>query len=262
MRVHLFEFEDQAWFPDVIRKGGTDFLRYFLILSELYKPCIPLIRQALKDSGENNLIDLCSGGGGYVEQVYQELNGNNEQKIGITLSDKYPNLQAYELLNQRTGGGITYVSTPVDAAHVPPDLKGLRTLFSAVHHFKPDQVTAILKNAVDQRAPIALFDGGEKGILPMLGLLLFNSLAFLILTPFFKPFTFSRLFFTYLVPLIPLYTLWDGLVSLLRMYEPEELKKMADSLKADNYVWLSGKTRNRFGVRASYLIGYPKKNEN
>jgi len=70
MRFHLFEFEDLSWFPNVIRTGGTDYLRYLLTVTEVYKPCIVLVNEALKQTGETKIIDLCSGGGGYIEQVY------------------------------------------------------------------------------------------------------------------------------------------------------------------------------------------------
>ena len=51
MRLHLFELEDQPWFPDVIRNGGTDYLRYLLIATEVYKPCIILLNETLKQTG-------------------------------------------------------------------------------------------------------------------------------------------------------------------------------------------------------------------
>lgn len=261
MRFHLFEFEDLSWFPDVIRTGGTDFLRYFLITSELYKPLIPLINQTLKDIGESKIIDLCSGGGGYIEQVYHEINKISGQEISIMLTDKFPNLKAYDFLKEKTNEGINYIAVPIDAANVPKDLKGFRTMFSAVHHFQPEQVKSVLKNAIDNRAGIGFFDGGEKSIFAILGLIIIHPMAFLIFTPFFKPFKFSRLFFTYIIPLIPIYTVWDGVVSILRMYQPGELRKIAESLGAENYIWTSGKTKNRFGIRATYLIGYPKTND-
>jgi len=88
--------------------------------------------------------------------------------------------------------------------------------------------------------------------------MIFHPLAFLIFTPFFKPFRFSRFFFTYLIPLIPLYTIWDGCVSVLRFYRPEELARMATETEPDNYVWSSGKVKNKFGIHATYLIGYPR----
>lgn len=261
MRVQLFEFEDLPWFPDVIRTGGTDYLRYFLITSELYKPIIPLINQTLKDINETKIIDLCSGGGGYIEQVYNEINKINGHKISITLTDKFPNIEAYEFLKNKTNDGIEYLSNSTDAANVPKDLKGFRTMFSAVHHFQPDQVKGVLKNAIESRAAIGLFDGGEKSVFAMLGLIIIHPIGFLIFTPFFKPFKFSRLFFTYIIPLIPIYTVWDGVVSILKMYKPTELRQLAESIETESYVWTSGKTKNRFGIRATYLIGYPKKND-
>ena len=52
-------------------------------------------------------------------------------------------------------------------------------------------------------------------------------MAQLLLTPFFRPFRLSRLVFTYLLPLIPLTTIWDGVVSILRLYSPAELLALA-----------------------------------
>lgn len=257
MRVHLFEFEDLSWFPDKIRVGGTDYLRYFLIATGLYKPILPLISETLSKTNDDTLVDLCSGGGGYIEQVYEGINRRRAQKISVLLTDKFPNFEAYGLLKTKTKGGIDFHDAPVDAMNVPTELKGFRVMFSAVHHFKPEQVRAVLQNAVDHRAAIGLFDGGDKHIGSILGILLIHPIAFLLFTPFFKPFKLSRLFFTYLIPLIPLYTLWDGCVSVLRFYQPDELLKIAQSTDAQNYKWEYGKVKNKFGLRATFLIGYP-----
>jgi hypothetical protein len=261
MRMWLFEFEDLPWFPDIIRSAGTDFLRYFLIVNELYKPTISLIHQTLKEINEDKIVDLCSGGGGYIEQVYNEINNISERSISITLTDKFPNLKTYQFLKEKTNAGIDYAASSIDAANVPKELKGFRTMFSAVHHFQPEQITRVLQNAIENRSAIGFFDGGEKSIFAILGLMIFHPIAFLILTPFFKPFKLSRLFFTYIMPLVPIYTIWDGVVSILRMYKPEELLQIAESADAENYIWKSGKTKNRFGIHATYLIGYPKNND-
>lgn len=257
MHIHLFEWEDFSWFPDVIRTGGTDYLRYFLVAGEVYKPAIPLLEEVLEKQRENNTIDLCAGGGGYIEPVYDELNRGSAEKISIILTDKFPNIKAFLFLKEKTRGGIDYYPGAVDAAHVPGELRGVRTIFSAIHHFKPDQVKSIIQDAVDHRAAIAIFDGGEKNIFAILGLLIIHPIAFLLCTPFFKPFKISRLFFTYILPLIPLYTIWDGIVSILRLYPPGALQKIAETVDREQYVWKSGKKRNRFGIRITYLIGYP-----
>ena len=256
MRLHLFEFEDQSWFPDVIRAGGTDYLRYLLIATKVYQPCIQLLNELLIRTAETHVVDLCSGGGGYMEQVYHELKKISTRDASFTLTDKFPNTAAYQLLQNKTNGNICFDARSIDAANVPPDLKGVRTMFSAIHHFRPAKVRSILQNAVDNNAPIAIFDGGDKSIFGIIGVLIIHPVGFLLFTPFFKPFKFSRLFLTYVLPLIPLYTIWDGCVSILRLYKPKELLKIAKSI-SPGYEWKAGKTKSKFGLHASYLIGMP-----
>jgi len=257
MRFHLFEFEDQSWFPEVIRSGGTDYLRYLLVATDLYKPCIILLNDVLKQTGKAKIVDLCSGGGGYIEQVYHELKKITRGYVSLMLTDKFPNIEAYKHLQNKTNDEITFDIRSVDAASVPADLEGIRTMFSAIHHFKPGQVRSVLKDAVEKNEPIAIFDGGDKSIFAIIGILIVHPIAFLLFTPFFKPFKISRLFFTYIIPLIPLYTIWDGCVSIMRLYKPKELLNIANDVSPAAYNWVAGKTKSKFGLHASYLIGIP-----
>ena len=256
-RISLFEFEDFSRFPNSIRAGGTDYLRYFLLRTELYQPSIKLIQEVLNHQKENQLLDLCSGGGGYMEQVSKVLNKENN-KVKITLNDKFPNTAAFEMLRRRSQHQIDYLDSPVDVFQIPSELKGIRVMYSALHHFSPNQVKSILQNTVNAKASLCIFDG-ERNLLSLLGILLIHPFAFILFTPFFKPFTFPRIFFTYILPLIPLYTIWDGLASVLRMYEPHELEQIVKTLDANNYTWKIGKTKNRFGLKSTYLLAYPTK---
>ncbi len=81
----------------------------------------------------------------------------------------------------------------------------------------------------------------------------------MLITPFMKPFRWSRLFFTYIIPLIPVTTTWDGLVSILRMYTPEEMLEMANSVNKNSYIWRSGTIKNKIGTSIMYLTGYKSK---
>jgi hypothetical protein len=60
-------------------------------------------------------------------------------------------------------------------------------------------------------------------------------------TPFIRPFTWRRLLWTYVVPVVPLVAMWDGLVSNLRTYSPVELSTLADALHGPAYRWRSGR---------------------
>jgi len=259
MRIHLFEFEDLTWFPNVIRVGGMDYLRYLLRATDVYEPMLPIISESLIQTNETTIIDLCSGGGGCVEKLFEGLSKNSAQKISFVLTDKFPNYEAFKVIKARTAGCVNFATFPVDVTNVPSDLKGFRTIFSAIHHFRPDEVKNILQNAIDNNAPIGIFDGYEKNIGAIFSVILFSPLALLIFTPFFKPFSFSRLLFTYLIPIIPIYTVWDGCISILRMYKFQELLEIAKKTNANNYSWKAGKLRNKYGICSIYLVGLPNK---
>ena len=89
-----------------------------------------------------------------------------------------------------------------------------------------------------------------------LGLLLVQPITFMVFTPFFRPFRLGRIFFTYVIPAIPLMTIWDGAVSLLRLYKPEELLGIAKAAVPE-YEWKAGRLKSGIGISVTYLTGRP-----
>jgi hypothetical protein len=256
MRLHLFEFEDFPWFPSIIRDGGTDYLRLLFRLLRFYQPVIPVLIDLMEKSGKPEILDLCSGGGGPVGYIADRM--PHELRVSFTLSDKFPNVESFAALKEHSDGAIDYMAAPVDVLDVPEDIPGIRTLFSAIHHFRPEGVKKILSDCIRSAKPIAIFDGGDKHIGAILGILLLHPVLFLFCTPFMKPFRWSRILFTYLIPLIPLYTLWDGVISILRMYRPRELQTIAREADPEAlYSWQCGKLTNPLGIKVTYLTGLP-----
>jgi hypothetical protein len=75
-------------------------------------------------------------------------------------------------------------------------------------------------------------------------------------TPWIRPFRWSRLFWTYLIPVVPFVFLFDGIVSCLRTYRPEELREMVGELTAAGYQWQIGEQSGMHGeMPITYLIG-------
>jgi hypothetical protein len=60
------------------------------------------------------------------------------------------------------------------------------------------------------------------------------------------------------VPLIPLCTIWDGVISIVRLYKPAELLMIANSVNDHSFKWKAGNLKNKFGMKVTYLLGYPK----
>ncbi len=257
-RLRGFEFEDQPWFPPFLRQYMMDFLRFVLNTGNLYKPVTPILAKAMQESGSNSITDLCSGAGGAVGSIQQNLLKYTGQQFPVLLTDLYPNLSAYRHLHTASGGRIQYYEHPVNAASVPAHIKGFRTIFSGFHHFDEDTARQVLRNAADAGEGIAIFDGGNRSPLFVLLILLFHPIAFLLFTPFIKPFSWRRLLFTYLLPVVPVCTIWDGIVSVLRLYSPDALLQLANETQIPNYTWKSGTVSNALGMRIAFLTGVPK----
>ncbi|MBW8333880.1 MAG: hypothetical protein K0M40_17790 [Prolixibacteraceae bacterium] len=257
MKIRGFEFEDQTWFPEMFRDWMTGYLRFLFVIFRLYQPVLPLLKEALVKSNTNKILDLCSGSGGTMESIYENLKLTFDANVQIFLSDLYPNMLIYRYLETKTEKGISFISKPVDAINVPSEANGFRTIFSGFHHFDHETAKKVLQNAVDARQGIGIFDGGNKSVWMVLVIIIIHPLLLFLCTPFFRPFSISRLLFTYLVPVIPFCTVWDGVFSIVRLYQPKELLQMAHEVERENYTWISGKVRNKFGMSIAFLIGYP-----
>lgn len=258
-RLHLLEFEDLPWFPERIRNGATACLRAFGKLGNMGHFMAPALARALQKSREHQLIDLCSGAAGPLPEVLKSLQAQNLQ-LQVLLTDKYPNPVALaHTVNAYADLAVRFYPLPVDAAEVPAELKGFRTLFNAFHHFPPETASHILADAVRQRVPIGIFEVVERSPWAIASVLISPLLVFFIM-PWIRPVQPSWWLFTYLIPLIPFLLLWDGLVSCLRVYSPTELRELiATADKADSFDWeIERVWMPPLPLRSLILIGTPK----
>ncbi len=255
-RLHLFEWEDQRWFPGFIRDYMTDYLRFVTTKADMYQGAVPVLRKGIAKSGNQTIIDLASGGGGGWLKIAEHLRAAGEQ-FQVVLTDYFPNIPAFKRMEAQGGGQFSYHSESVSALDVPEHLQGLRTQFLSFHHFKPEDAQQILQNAVDRKASIAIFEAQERSIAHFIQFF-FSPIFVLLLTPLIRPFRLGRLIFTYLIPIVPLAVFWDGLVSVLRTYTPSEMEAMTQQLQGgDQYEWEIGKTKTG-QVTVVHLLGYPK----
>ncbi|WP_313806423.1 hypothetical protein [Flavobacterium sp.] len=250
-RIHLFEIEDQKWFPTFLRNYMTDFLQFLSNKTKLYQPVIPVIEKGLEASKNNQIIDLASGGGGGLLWLNTELL-KTKPDLKILLTDYYPNKKAFRY-TQKQAENFEFVAEPVDARNVPENFKGLRTQFLSFHHFETDDAKQILQNAVNTKSNIAIFEAQERSFLSIMVMLL-SPISVLLVTPFIKPFSFGRIIFTYLIPIVPICVLWDGVVSSLRTYSVEEMKELVKGLEnQDAFNWEINKVKGKSGY-VIYLL--------
>jgi len=255
--MQLIEIHDQTWFPRSFRDATTDTLQFILNLGNLYKPIVPRLRRAFEDTRTHQVVDLCSGGGGPWLRLHRVFEDEENFPVDICLTDKYPNIGAFEHARTASQNKINFHADPVDATQIPTQLKGFRTLFTSFHHFRPKEGRAILQNAVDTQQGIGIFEVTRRHPFAIFLVFLVPVVA-LVLIPFIRPFLWSRLIWTYLIPIIPLVLLFDGVVSCMRTYSPKELGELTEGLPANAYEWDMGEEKEGLlPISITYLVGYP-----
>jgi hypothetical protein len=255
-RLQLVELEDQPWLPRLIRDLATDYLRFVEERFQLHLHALPILERALEAGGTTRIVDLCSGGAGPVPHLVRDLSARGVD-VRATLTDLYPNVEAFQVAERGSDGRIEHRADSVDARTVPTDLAGLRTFFNAFHHFAPGDARDILQAAVDAGQPIAVLEVPERSLRSILPLLL-TPLFVWLATPFIRPFRWSRLLWTYPLPAVPLLCLWDGIVSQLRAYRPDELRALAKAT-GDSFTWEAGVHRApKVPGQITYLLGWPR----
>ena len=120
--------------------------------------------------------------------------------------------------------------------------------------------TSILQDCVDKRTPIAIFELSNRSLAAYLQVLLGGPLSLIFLTPLFKPHSWQRFFWTYLIPVVPFFSAWDGVGSNLRAYAPDELLELVRQVSGhEQFEWKTGiEAGGAPGVRVTYLLGTPK----
>jgi hypothetical protein len=262
-RLHLFEWVDQPWLPRVFRDFSTDHLKYShneAMRAPVNVAIAKRLASILARTGTTQIVDLCGGGGGPIVEIGRILVEDLSIPVNILITDLYPNVAAFKALEAQSGGSVTVRYESTNATDVPGELKGLRTMFAAVHHFQPSGVKLVLADAVRKRAPIAVFEPLVRTPQMVMLVGLMSFLRGFTHTHRVGRLTVARFLLTYVLPLAPALFAWDGAVSTIRMYTPDELLELARSIPSRQHQWEAGRfdVPGPFGpMPTTYLIGVP-----
>src|ERR1700680_4889286 len=113
-RIQFFELHEQPWFPPTLRNEITDALQYGSEVLKAYAPISVLLQRALEATRSRSIVDICSGGGGPWLDLSQKLRGDTVA-YRIWLTDKFPNLAAFNKVRAASADGIDFYQSSVDA---------------------------------------------------------------------------------------------------------------------------------------------------
>lgn len=226
-RLTLFEFEDQPWLPAWVRDSLTDHLAQLFrspAVTPLHVAMADRLGVVLERSGTTHLVDLCSGAGGPLPAVLPLLDARLHGTVTATLTDRYPN---HDLTRAPTGDEhrLQVEPNPVDARSIAPEVDGVRTVFNAIHHFRPSDIALVLRSATAGGRSLAIFEPFERR--PRLAArLAVGGLRDGWRSAAHRPGPPWRA--AALRLLLPVVLAWDGVASVLRGYEADELLAIAE----------------------------------
>ncbi len=96
MRLHLFEWEDQVWFPRSLRSAMTSYLAAaYGNTRHSAKAWADCLSKLMSPDGVTEIVDLGSGSGGPVKLVVSELEGRGF-RTSVIQTDLYPQMRCVE----------------------------------------------------------------------------------------------------------------------------------------------------------------------
>ena len=103
-------------------------------------------------------------------------------------------------------------------------------MFNAFHHFDTSDQTKLVKRLKDNNANAFIVEILAPHYLFYFKILFTTTIGTLLLTPFLKPFSFKRLFFTYIFPINIFTITYDGLVSVYKSKSVRQYQKQMEGL--------------------------------
>ncbi|KAH6605885.1 hypothetical protein Trco_005038 [Trichoderma cornu-damae] len=270
-RLHLFEIDDQPWFPAFLRSRVQDALTLAWNSNTPLQPQSPariaastLIRELGSSVSSYTFVDFCAGGGGPTPAIQRAINGHleaeGEPPVDFVLTDLHPNIAAWENAAERSPQ-ITYERQPVDASKAPRHLverrdgrKVMRLFNLSFHHFDDALARDVLKDTISASHGFAIFELQDRSLAGVISVLMLGVGA-MITAPFFawKWRSPATLLFSWLLPVLPFVLVFDGLISCLRARTAREIENLLRGCGADAGEWKMRSGRCRFIWPCGYL---------
>jgi hypothetical protein len=187
------------------------------------------------------------------------------------MTDLHPHLPSWTALSKRSEN-LTYIPTPVDASAAPADLLSLvpggggkqgknkkrvfRLFNLAFHHFDDPLAAAILKNTVETSDAFGVFELQDRTIGSFVTV---TALGILLMGISWWAFwgDLGQLWWTYVLPVVPVVVVLDGYVSCARTRTGEVVRRlMPEGWEAEGWRLKSGEELHTWPCgKMSWVVG-------
>lgn len=224
-RKQVFQFSNQKWYPSFLKRDMYEFMTWFVGKVNAAKPFLPVLEEVIGHTQTKTIINI-------------------DSKIGAGIETVLPLLPV----------GTDVINIELDK--FTTNKKGTYTFINSFHQLVEKRAKYYLSQIAESGNSIAVLEGNNDSLWQVVGMTIFVPLTVILSAPFVQPFRFTRLIFTYLIPILPLITMLDGFLALFMLYNPADLDELVSTIPVKNYTWKSGKADNGRGGKIIYLIGY------
>jgi hypothetical protein len=257
-RLQLFEVNDLAWVPRPLHDTIVESLSRALDWGRMMRGLVGPFAELLDQSGADEVLELGSGAGGPARVLVAELRRQGRRVPRILLTDLHPQPEAWRRAREQSGGALDFVDAPVDATAIPAELaRGrVRSIVNVFHHFPPSLARAVLADAVAHSRGVFLAEAFERQPLQFANFAP-AGLAALAANPLLSERDrLAKAILTWATPMAIAASIWDGLVSTMRVYSEDELRAMVAPLDG-GWVWRYGRYDYPPFGRGYYFTGVP-----
>ena len=255
-RLQLFEFCDQPWIKGWLREGYMDCLAS---IHRTIKPYESFLQDLLHYSAKYHIrkfYDLGTGGGESIEFFLDHLkNEQPENTLKIIGTDLFPDQNSLRRAKEKYPH-FDYIPESVNALDLSLDKNSSCLMFSAFHHFKPEDAARLIRSCLINDSDLIIFEfTSRKKFLHYATMMI--TMPLLMLVPFHtKNPGWLKSIFTLLIPIIPIMVNFDGFISNLRTYTETELCELAKKAIPDKKVNVEYKEKKYAGVLKSYYCRF------
>ena len=208
------ELEDLPYFPSLLRNFQTAFIGFVVVRFNVYQAFIEHIRSLSHPIQPMN--DLCSGSGEPAIHIFKESNCFSH----LILSDKFPT--DLKLDDDK----ISYDKISTDVLEMEFKHGTYYTMFNAFHHFTDAEKIKIVQKIQNSGSGAFIVEILEPTVFCLLKIFFTTTVGSLLLTPFIRPFSLKRLFFTYIFPVNILTISFDGILSVFKSRSVKQYQKL------------------------------------
>jgi len=208
------ELEDHHWFPPVFRTFQMEFIGFVVIAFRVYDGFVNLVNALHLPT--QRMTDLCSGSGQPAIAVFNQCSCFSH----LRLSDKYPMESG---LHSRE---ISYDMQSTDVLTMEFKAGTYYTMFNSFHHFDDKEKLEIVRKIQTSGSSGFMVEILEPTLFCLLKTVFATTIGVVLLSPFILPFSFKRLFFTYVVPVNVFTITFDGIVSVFKSRTADQYKKL------------------------------------